>query len=189
MLISKFDNNNVSEEVEKIEKTYNIIIPEQYKNFLLTYNGGKTPETEFKVNGVNSDIQGFYGLGKAKKNFHFDSIKGLYKMEEWLEDKMFPIASNTFGDYILISIDDEKRGGIFFHYHDRAKNYIKLADDFTSFVGKCKSKKLGHIRTMEERKEDMKKLGKYHKITPEKIAGWQAEIDEYADVHQEELVL
>ena len=33
----------------------------------------------------------------------------------------------------------------------------------------------------------MIKLGKGDKITPEKIAGWQAEIDEYANIHQEEL--
>ncbi len=35
----------------------------------------------------------------------------------------------------------------------------------------------------------MIKLGKGHKITLEKMVGWQAEINEYSNIHQEEVVL
>lgn len=189
MLISKFDNSNIDICVKVLEEMYDIHFPEEYKKFLLKYNGGKTPETEFKINGVISDIQGFFGLGNANQYYHFDSFKKSEKMEEWLNNKMFPIATNIFGDYIMISIDEENKGKIYFYYHDRPLKYIELAEDFLTFVKKCKSKKIGHVRTIEERKNDMIKLGKGDKITSEKIAGWQAEINEYANIHQEELTI
>lgn len=191
MLISKFDNSNINIYLDELEKKYNFIFPEEYKNFLLKYNGGKTPETEFKINGISSDIQGFYGFGNADQYYHFDCLESSGKILEWFDDKMFPIATNVFNDYIMISIDEDedKNGKIYFYYHDRTKKYIELEQDFKTFVEKCKSKKVGHIRTIEERKEDMIKLGKGDRITPEKIAGWQAEIDEYTRIHQEKLVL
>ena len=99
---------------------------------------------------------------------------------------MFPIGINSFGDKIVI---DLRNGSVNFLFHDRQKKYIKIAEDFASFVSKCKSKKIGHIRSIDERKNDLISLGNGHKITPEKIAGWQAEIDLYANIHQEKVIL
>ena len=87
----------------------------------------------------------------------------------------------------MIGVNDRSGKGIYFCYHDKPSKYIELAEDFVAFIEKCKSKKIGYIRSIEERRNDMIKLGKGDKITPEKIAGWQAEIDEYANIHQEEL--
>ncbi len=189
MLISKFDNKGVEDLVKELEERYAISLPDKYRLFLLKYNGGETPETEFRINGVASDIQGFYGVGNANKNYNFDSLITSERMPEWINNKMFPIATNIFGDYIMICVDGECRERIFFVYHDRQIKYIELAEDFWEFIKKCKSKKIGHIRTIEERKNDLIKLGKGHKITPEKIAGWQAEINEYSNIHQEEVVI
>lgn len=189
MLISKFDNNNICIGIKDLEEMYKITFPEQYKQFLLKYNGGKTPETEFRINGVSSDIQGFYGLGNISEYYNFNSIMKHEKMEEWLVNKMFPIAFNVFGDYILISVGEENTGKVYFYYHDRPTKYIELAEDFKCFIKKCKSKKIGHIRSIEERKNDMIRLGKGDKITPEKISGWQAEIDEYSNTYQEDVTI
>ena len=65
MLISKFNNSNIEIEVKELEETYNIVLPEVYKKFIYKYNGGRTPETEFRLNRVSSDIEGFYGFGNA----------------------------------------------------------------------------------------------------------------------------
>ena len=187
MLISRFDNNEASINVELLESTYDIVLPDEYKKFLIKYNGGKTPETKFKINGVSSDIQGFFGLGNAEDSYHFERLKNSVKMEEWLKSEMFPIAFNVFGDYIMIKVRNDKNKGIYFNYHDKPSKYIELAEDFISFVKECKSKKIGYIRSIEERKNDLIRLGKGDKITPEKIAGWHAEINEYANIHQEEV--
>lgn len=87
----------------------------------------------------------------------------------------------------MIRVNDNADRRIYFYYHDKPSKYIELAEDFSSFIKKCKSKKIGYIRSIEERKNDLISLGKGDKITPEKVAGWQAEIDEYANIHQEEL--
>jgi hypothetical protein len=80
-------------------------------------------------------------------------------------------------------------GKIFFYYHDRAGKYIELTQNFIQFIEKCKSTKIGKIRSIEERIEDMRILGKEDKITPEKLQGWQDEIDSYANLKQIELVI
>lgn len=189
MLISKFDNQSMDICLEVFEKKYSITLPEKYRKFLMKYNGGETPDTEFRINKISSDIQGFYGLGKADKYYNFSLLEKTGILTKLLTDKMLPIAKNMFGDFIVINVGMGSIGGIYFYYHDRPKKFIELTEDFETFIDKCKSKKIGHIPTIQERKEYMIKLGKGNKITPEKIAGWQAEIDEYKNIHQEKVKL
>ena len=73
--------------------------------------------------------------------------------------------------------------------HDRRKKYIKLTDTLCEFASKCKSEKIGHIRSIDERKQSMIAKGMEKYITEATIKGWQAEIDVYANIHQEEFVL
>ena len=189
MLISKFDNTNLDAAIRELEKMYNLVLPDEYRNFLIKYNGGRTPDTKFRINGVSSDIQGFYGLGNANEYYHFDRLKKVMDWNKWLDSNMFPVATNASGDYIMIGTGVGNEGRVYFSYHDRPPRYIELASDFTTFIRSCKSNKIGYIRSIEERTNDMIKAGKGNKITPEKIAGWQAEIDEYGSIHQEQVVI
>ena len=66
---------------------------------------------------------------------------------------------------------------------------IKIADSFKKFIMSCKSEKIGHIRTIEERKRDMISLGLEDKISEISIRNWQKEIDIYAGYNQEEVIL
>ena len=50
-------------------------------------------------------------------------------------------------------------------------------------------KKIGHIRSIEERKKCLIEAGKGDKITQIKIDNWQKEIDKYAGMHQEEVII
>ncbi len=189
MLISKFDNQSMDTCIKAFEEKYRITLPEKYRKFLINYNGGETPDTTFKINKISSDIQGFYGLGRADKHYNFSLLERTGILVELLEYKMLPIAKNMFGDFILIDIGADSIGGIYFYYHDRPKRFIELTKNFESFIDKCKSEKIGYIPTIQERKEYLIKLGKGNKITPEKIAGWQAEIDEYKNICQEKVKL
>ena len=56
MLIAKFGTDGVSDEISKIESQYSITFPEQYRDFLLRYNGGYTPKTKFRAKGISSDL-------------------------------------------------------------------------------------------------------------------------------------
>jgi len=189
MLISKFDTKNIEDNIMKFEEKYNFEFPKQYRDFLKKYNGGMTPDTNFKMNRISSDIRGFYGFENADEDYNYKGIEGLISFCEFLNDNMLLIGTNDFGDYILLGIGSENNGKIFFCYHDRKKSYKELAEDFKTFVGSCKSKKIGHVRTVEERRQGMIDRGYGSYVSPVTLKGWQAEIDLYSNIVQEELIL
>lgn len=190
MLISKFDNTNIGEFIMAFEKENNITLPEEYKRFLMKYNGGRTPKTTFKINKVSSDLRGFYGFGNADEYYNFSRLTDKMSiLEEYLNDEMLPIANNDFGDYITIGLGKKENGCVFFRYHDRGKKYIKLTDTLCEFSDMCKSEEIGHIRTIEERRQSMIAKGREKYITEGLIRAWQAEIDRYANTHQEKFEL
>ena len=188
MLISKFDNVNIEQNINDFEQKYNIQIPEQYREFLLIYNGGETLKTEFKSKKISSDIIGFYGLGSAEKDYNYSFFEETGTLIDYLEDDMLPITSNLLGDHIMIRLSNENLGKIYFYYHDQPKKYIEITEDFKTFVSKCESEELGHIMTIEERTKLATEKGHGKKI-PKLMPIWQAEIDRFSNVIQEELIL
>ena len=64
-----------------------------------------------------------------------------------------------------------------------------ITDSFEEMILKGKSKEIGHIRTIEERKNDMIKSGLGDEINDISIYYWQKEIDKYKDIKQELIVL
>ena len=139
---------------------------------------------------VSSDIRAFYGLGGVNEYYDYSFFEGAYTtINDYLKDGFVPIAPNVFGDYILIGIKDKNYGEVYFYYHDMPKKYIKLTEDFITFVDKCKSEKIGHVKTIEERRQNMINKGYGHMLNDGLIQGWQAEIDLYSNMHQEKLIL
>lgn len=188
MLITKFDTENIDKIIEEFEKRNNIQLPKMYRHFLTNYNGGITVETSFHINKVSSDIVGFYGLGNVDNAFSFNEFEQMGIMIDYMEKGILPIAYNDFGDKIVIGITEENSGKIYFLYHDEDK-IVELTSDFNAFIQKCKSEKIGHIPSIEERKKIMIENGLGDKITEESIRGWQAEIDEYKNICQEKVIL
>lgn len=190
MLISKFGNGLNKEQIKMFETEIMIKIPDQLKKFLYKYNGGHTPKTSFKINKVSSDVKGFYGFGISNNFYDLNQIKIYGYFKEFLSDGYLLVGNNSFGDYILIGVNKENYGKIFYYYHDKPKKYIELSDDFQSFIEKCKSKKIGKIETVEERTQALINDGKAPDyIKPALIKLWQAEIDKYGNMHQEELII
>ena len=52
MLISKYRTDNMDTEaaVASFEDKNNIRLPEVYRRFMIRYNGGDTPDTDFRLN-------------------------------------------------------------------------------------------------------------------------------------------
>ena len=47
--IFPFDKTGVSDSLAQFEKNHDILLPEEYRSFLLNYNGGNTLQTSFKI--------------------------------------------------------------------------------------------------------------------------------------------
>ena len=191
MLISKSEYPVTEAGLSHYEAAHGFTFPQEYRAFLLKYNGGETPETDFRLSGVSSDLVSFYELRDGGDGLALYAGSGpeLYEMEflvpDFLKDGMFPIAENVFGDHMFLCVDGRERGKIFFRYHDRPKRYIKLADDLRAFVQKCKSKKLGRCYTIDDRLAMRKCAGNFDPPSAITLSEWQKEIDHYNRIHQE----
>ena len=191
MLISKSAYPVTEAGLSHYEAAHGFTFPQEYRAFLLKYNGGETPETDFRLSGVSSDLVSFYELRDGGDGLALYEGSGpeLYEMEflvpDFLKDGMFPIAENVFGDHMFLCVDGRERGKIFFRYHDRPKRYIKLADDLRTFVQKCKSKKLGRCYTIDDRLAMRKCAGNFDPPSAITLSEWQKEIDHYNRIHQE----
>ena len=189
MLISRFNNiENINERILELQTKYNLALEKKYIEFLTNYNGGETPKTEICINRKKFDIRGFFGFDCSKKMYDFEHILQYDDVLECIKKKWFPIARNYFGDlYYLVAISLEKNQEVL-KYHD--SNTVKnITDSFEEMILNGKSKKNGHIRTIEERKNDMIKAGFGDRITDISISCWQEEIDKYKDMKQELIVI
>ena len=185
MLISKSEYSVTEVALSKYETAHGFTFPQEYRAFLLKYNGGETPETDFRLSGVSSDLVSFYELRDDEDGLELHEIEFL--VPAFLKDHMLPIASNVFGDNIFICVEGRENGEIFFRYHDRPKRYIKLADDFRTFIQKCKSKKLGRCYTIEDRIAMRRSAGNFEPPSAIALSEWQKEIDYFNRIHQEQV--
>ena len=51
MLISKSEYSVTEVALSKYETAHGFTFPQEYRAFLLKYNGGETPETDFRLSG------------------------------------------------------------------------------------------------------------------------------------------
>ncbi len=184
MLISKF-NTDVPNLSDMIESEYSISLPDEYKLFLNKYNGGYTPKTKFKIGRISSDIKGFYGVGNVKLSLSNLNVK------DWIDVGLFPIACDSFGNCITISLDPRKKGEILFCDHEMGGKTTHLCDGFNTFIKSCKSSIINDAsrRSIKEREDDLIRRGKGDRITDGLRKMWQDEIDKYSGMIQEEVIL
>ena len=186
MLISKFNLvNNVGEQVEK---KFNVKLPLSYIKFLDKYNGGTTYDTKVKFGRKKDDITGFYGLGYTDGVYSFENLEHYGVIETLSEKKLFPIASNSGGDYYSICLDEKNYGEIYLYYHDLLGKKTKVATDFIEFINNSTSEEIGHIDTMEEREKIAIENGYGYKLDILRPI-WKEEIEYFSNLVQEEVIL
>jgi hypothetical protein len=123
-------------DIKQFEHEYNVILPKQYVDFLLKYNGGYPQKSNFKIsdNQGESLVNKFYGIGDMKSN--------LGKVFEVLEGEIpkdfISIANDPGGNEILLGINGEYQEKIYFWIHDiepedEMGNMFILADSFSEF--------------------------------------------------------
>jgi hypothetical protein len=114
-----------------------------------------------------------------------------WKYLNGLKKIFFPIAEDSFGNYIVIGLANNKVGKIYFSDQEKGYKTHKIGEDFSKFLRSCKSEVISDkfTKSIEEREEMLIARGRGHIITDSLRRTWQAEIDKYKNIVQEEVIL
>lgn len=181
MFISKFGGTDILNRIDEYEDLIGKKLPVQFRKFLNNYNGGETPNTSFKCNGISSDLKGFYGLGEVKYPLKRENVfesNGIFYLL---------VALDSFGNEILL---DLQSGSVFFRDHEN-EGIKRLADTLCDFICACESKPINpsSVKSVEEREKDLINKGRGHIITEALRNMWRAEIKKYSSIVTEEVKL
>lgn len=141
-------------DIEHFETTYNVKLPDDYKAFLLAYNGGypHISAFEFKINGrrLTSGVYFFCGLGDVTDYARLSEMIEYVREDCIAPSYIVPIAGATDSDIICLSTREEDYGCIYYYDHNwpfrfekapgKHKTAFFLADSFTAFLDMLKNK-------------------------------------------------
>ena len=130
------------QDLKAFEKANDVILPNDYKRFLATQNGGKPRQTTLQA--VHTDVHWLYGMYDYDNapdwaNFFeaIDTYSG--RLPSWY----VPIGRDSAGNLFIMSLYEENRGLVAWWLHEQeAKDYADdyfdnvriLADSFTEFL-------------------------------------------------------
>ena len=174
MLISKYGNGS-TKLVEEFENENGIEFDEQYRLFLVNYNGGDTPKTTVRIKGISSDLRCLFGMN-AKND-----IENYMQLSELKNKHCIPIGEDSYGNYYVIGITD----------HEKGFELIGIAASFSEFLAICKSDPINprSQRSPEEREAELIANGKADNITEGIREMWKQEYEKYKNIVQEIVII
>ena len=146
MKLSEIGEKITEKEINFLETTLEVKIPQDYKDFLLKNNGGIPEEIQMfsfceidpengKEYEMETDIQNFSSINDIP--FYYKNLIGARAIPE----KYLSIACDSCGNEILLCANEfENYGKIFFGNHEMyhpETNYFNMtliADSFTEFL-------------------------------------------------------
>lgn len=133
------------ERLEAFEKELGIELPNSYKEFLLTYNGGRPEPAMFPIVGEGDDTDGSiiaYFLGIKEGEF-----SSLTRYKRFIGDRVpkefLPIAQDVGGNLVCLCTKGKDKGKIYFWDHEEESdidgfptydNLYFVANDFEEFL-------------------------------------------------------
>jgi len=136
MKIELYEENQAicMEDIKDFEDKMHISLPKDYIAFMLCQNGGNPKVCEFELPDKSnwSVVNEFYPIGSMENN--------LYKMNylEDYSDGFIAIGDDSCGNEILLKVNGENIGEIYFYDHDvdpeEENNMHYLAKSLTDFL-------------------------------------------------------
>lgn len=141
--------------LEAFEKQLKIRLPEEYREFLVKYNGGKLEKNMLTINESEEDtiIHNVYAL---VDNPPYVSLEEKYKIfntnEFKFSNEYLAIMNDSMGNQILLKLQEPNLGTIYFWDHESDDNFIKVSNNFYEFIDSLEEEK-----TLTEMLEKLKK--------------------------------
>ncbi|MGK3970046.1 SMI1/KNR4 family protein [Sorangium sp. So ce118] len=133
-------------DVSKLEQRLGAALPEQYRQFLLEFNGGSpTPDTVDieGLPGTSTDVQIFFGIGRSVESSDLDW--NLTTLAERLEEGLLPIAADSGGNVFCLALRGRRRGNILycdlqsvFSDLEATPELFPVASNFDAFLTKIR---------------------------------------------------
>lgn len=127
------------DELENFEKLIKYRLPEDYRHYLLNFNGAEPINTVCHI----SDVEGETSLHNM---FGIHNGPEYTKLELEFGDKnstkktgFLAFADDTFGNYFCLCLLAKKHGEVYFYDHERSnakkiKTLVKIAESFNNFM-------------------------------------------------------
>ena len=120
--------------IAEFERSIGAQLPDDYRRFLLTCNGGEPVDGEFAVNGWGSTVvHVFYGLNTGYKAYNIDWSKSVF--DDVLPESIVPIACDPGGYLVCLGVKGVAQGKVYFWDRgEKLDELILLAPSFEDFV-------------------------------------------------------
>ena len=155
MLYVKTNNPAVNElDLANFEEAHDVVIPAEYRKFLLLHNGGHPVPSDFVLYPRFPGNEHWHGKGedtsvvawfKAINSEHENLAETLDAMVGRLPSGFFPFARDPFGNQICLATEGPLAGQVFFWDHEfeadpdegevpTMRNVYYIADSFQAFL-------------------------------------------------------
>ncbi|MBK9266107.1 MAG: SMI1/KNR4 family protein [Polyangiaceae bacterium] len=106
------------EAITEFEARWSVLLPPDYKQFLLNSNGGYPTPNVFEIprwHGQGSGLGIFYGI-HDDPDYRLDAVCETY--DERVPPDLIPIANDAFGNNVCIGWKGKRKGKIYFWDHE-----------------------------------------------------------------------
>ena len=105
-----------------IEEYFELKLPQPYRRFLLTCNGGVPSRAMWKNRKATIEVSYFYSLhenhdrrGDLAEELHHFKLEGMF-----MPKNLIPIAADPHGNRVCLSVRGKDRGKVYFWDHEEA---------------------------------------------------------------------
>jgi hypothetical protein len=132
------------EKISKLEEKLGMSLPDDYRGFLLRYNGGEPERNVSQTGSPRVGVHIFYGIIKRSSGEHWrDLLWHRHLLIDRVPTNILPIAGDEGGNQICLSLRPESYGWIYYWDHELEAeegqpatfdNMSKINSSFRAFV-------------------------------------------------------
>lgn len=148
------------EDLLSFEQELGVKLPNDYRDYLIEYNGGEFEKDVFEIigdEGNRTSIHIMYAMAEEPEWASLQKVNEYFDGVDLKKEKFVSIASDPLGNQILLKLNKPNIGSIYFWDHEVPfreikKILLKQASSFTEFINK-----LEKVETQEEFLKRLKK--------------------------------